>query len=271
MSRGKKRHATFPGQGRPEQTVFGRMQILPHCFPARVLVGWFRSPFDELFLAGAHRPFPPATLLAQNRALIRTGRQLQSNLPIVDLSGGVMDLPATYASYVARLLGDPAIQQKLRQGYGFRLFDLTKVCVLQTVLSLNKIARMEAALDTSDPLSVVRLTLPITFAERLILPSLSSHAPSMRVAGIWTPVSTEPISHFHVAEIGGRLLMTDGHHRGFALLKSGIRLVPGFYRQASRYVELGMPPGLLPESLLQSRRPPLLGDFLIPGVAADIY
>jgi hypothetical protein len=235
-----------------------------------VAVGWLAPHFDEFYLAGSYRPSPSKELLDENRRLLRIGRQLRIQLPLADLNDAVSDLPFEYATYVSRLLGDPTVRLKLTEGYELKLIDLYKVCVLQTVLNLAKVASMTAAIDPSDPISTARLALPMTLAPRLVLPSLSIQAQSFQVASVWTPQPPQQISHMHVAKLNGKYLLTDGHHRGYAFLRAGVQYVPGFYKVATNYGSLGLPEGLLPVSTLNKPRPPLLTDFLIEGVAVDL-
>lgn len=271
MSRRKNRQIpNFRAPVLVHQVRVGRPQISGDLFPVRVAVGWLAPHFDEFYLAGSNRPAPSKELRDQSRQLLLLGRRLRDQLPPVDLSEAVSDLPFEYAIYVSRLLGDPTVQLKLRQGFELRLIDLHKVCVLQTLISLNRVASMLATIDLSDPLSTARLALPMTFAPRLILPSLSVQAQSLQVASVLTPWPAQPISHMHVAKLYGKYLLTDGHHRGYAFLKAGVRYVPGFYKVATSYASLGLPVGLLPASTLNKNRPPLLTDFLIDGVAVDL-
>lgn len=271
MSRRKSRpNQPFLTPLRAQRVVIGRPQITGDLLPARVLIGWLTPYFDEYYLAGSYRPAPTASMLSENRQLLRQARRVRNQLVKADLGGAVTDLPPEHATYVARLLGDPAVQQKIKQGFELKLIDLHKVCVLQPVISLGRVARLTAALDMSDPLSVARLALPMTFAPRLILPSFSVQAHSMQVASVWTPQPTPPISHMHVVKLRDRYLMTDGHHRGYSFLRAGVQFVPGFFQAATTYAAIGMPPRLLPDTLLNETRPPLLTDFLIDGLAADI-
>jgi hypothetical protein len=183
----------------------------------------------------------------------------------------VSQLPGDYAPYVARLLGDPFVRQKLAQGFELVLIDLYQVCGLQTVISLDKVESMTASLDLSDPISIARLALPMTLTPALIVPSLSVYSPSMQVAQILAPRVAQPPSHMHVAKFNDRYLMSDGYHRAYVFLRAGVRYVPGFYKVARRYGDLGLPDGLLPPSLLARKRPPLLADFLVDDVAVDIH
>jgi hypothetical protein len=247
-----------------------RIQITAELFPCRVAVGWLSPHFDEYYLAGSHRPAPTKELLHENRRLLRVGRQLRDQLAPADTEGAIGELPADYAPYIARLLGDPAVQQKLKLGFQLKLVDLRKVCALQPVLSLNHVARIAARLDPSDPLSTARVALPMTLSPRLVMPALSVNARSLQVTSVSAPPPTQPISHMHVAKLNGKYLLTDGHHRGYAFLKAGVQFVPGFYIEAASYASLGLPGGLLPASTLNKSRPPMLTDFLIDGFAVDL-
>lgn len=264
-----------PRRNGPQRFFFspvigGRPQITGELFPVRALVGWLKPHFDAYYLAGSHRPNPSPSLLIQNERLLAEGRKLRLSLPVADLEAAVQELPGDYAPYLARLLGDPLIRHKLTQGYEFRLFDLHRLCGLQPVISLDKSSGMAAALDPSDPLSIGRLALPMTLTPSLVVPSLSFRAPTMRVAGVFAPGPMSPTSHLHVARLNGRHLLTDGYHRAHAFLSAGVRYVPGFYKIALTYAELGLPLGLLPASLLSSRRPPLLTDFFVDGVSVEL-
>jgi len=93
----------------------------------------------------------------------------------------------------------------------------------------------------------------------------------MFISNIQAPAPLQQPSHLHVVTLGTRYLLTDGYHRGYALLSRGIQFAPGFFKAVTSYSELGMPPGLLPEKLLDADRPPLLTDLLIDGVSVDLF
>jgi hypothetical protein len=268
--RNNRQFQSFRPAGVGYQIPVWRIQITANLFPCRVAVGWLSPHFDEYYLAGSHRPSPTKELLDQNRRLLRVGRLLRDRLAPVYTEGAIGELHADYAPYIARLLGDPVVQQKLKQGFQLKLIDLHKVCALQTVLSLNHVARIAAMLDPSDPLSTARVALPMTLSPRLVMPALSVNARSLEVTSISAPQPTQPISHIHVAKLNGKYLLTDGHHRGYAFLKAGVQFVPGFYIEATTYASLGLPPGLLPASMLNKSRPPMLTDFMIDGFAVDL-
>ncbi len=268
--RNKPQFANFGPPGVAYQMPVRRIQITAELFPCRVAVGWLSPHFDEYYLAGSHRPAPTKELLDENRRLLRVGRQLREQLAPAETEGAVGELTAENSPYIARLLGDPAVQQKLKEGFQLKLIDLRRVCALQPVLSLNHVARITAMLDPSDPLSTARVALPMTLSPRLVLPALSVNARSLEVTSISTPQPAQPISHMHVAKLNGKYLLTDGHHRGYAFLKAGVQFVPGFYIEAATYSSLGLPAGLLPASTLNKNRPPMLTDFLIDGFAVDL-
>jgi len=271
LTRRRNRQLQFRSPTTVSRIIVRRPQLNGDLFPARVIVGWLHPQFDSYYLAGSHRQAPGRDLLQENEKLLHRGRLTRLRLPVVDLRDAVGQLPGNYMPYVARFLGDPIVRQKLTQGFELVLVDLHRICGLQTVISLMKTESMTKALDLSDPLSIARLALPMTLTPDLIVPSLSTYAPSMQVAKVSVPGTTQPPSHLHVARLNDRYLMTDGYHRAYVFLRAGIRYVPGFYKVAHRYRDLDLPDGLLPQSLLARDRPPLLTDFLVDDVAVDLH
>ena len=77
-------------------------------------------------------------------------------------------------------------------------------------------------------------------------------------------------SYLQVAKFEDRYILRDGYHRSFGLLARGITHVPAFVRDFESMEQLGLPPGLLPQTAYLGERPPVLTDYSDDAVAADV-
>ena len=74
-----------------------------------------------------------------------------------------------------------------------------------------------------------------------------------------------------VAEHNGRLLLCDGYHRSYGLLRRSIHTVPCVFMRTADFAETGATrAGLIPYEILYGSRPPLVSDFLDDQVAKGV-
>jgi hypothetical protein len=74
-----------------------------------------------------------------------------------------------------------------------------------------------------------------------------------------------------VAEYNGRLLLCDGYHRSYALLKRSIHKIPCVLIKARNLEETGAArPAFIPQEILYGDRPPFVADFLDDSVTATL-
>lgn len=234
-------------------------QIRRDFLPALVLVGWLSNQLDERYLCGDHRPNPPVQLLSRNRLLIKVGRGKRDALAPLENANPISPLRSVYSAHSLELHRHPNFQMKIRDGFTVRQLDLTQICGLQPLVSLMKVRMMMTSLQSASPQAITQLALP--------LQALPTYVPFASVIGAVMPV----FSYVQVVKIGERFLLTDGYHRAVAFLNAGITSIPGLYREAGSVQEAGMGRlGELPQQLLHRRRPPLLTDFFIEGLAVTI-
>jgi hypothetical protein len=74
-----------------------------------------------------------------------------------------------------------------------------------------------------------------------------------------------------LAEHNGRLILCDGYHRAYGLLRRSIHSVPCVFMRTSDFSETGgARPGLIPYETLFGDRPPMVSDFLDETVAKEV-
>lgn len=74
-----------------------------------------------------------------------------------------------------------------------------------------------------------------------------------------------------VAEHNGRLLLCDGYHRSYGLLRRSIHTVPCVFMRTADFSETGATRlGLIPYKTLFGDRPPMVSDFLDESVATEV-
>lgn len=78
------------------------------------------------------------------------------------------------------------------------------------------------------------------------------------------------INFVQVVQYQNRLILKNGYHRTFQLLKEGETHVPAFVRTAQHYKETGgQKPGFFDEEMVTSADPPMVSDFISDG-AVDL-
>jgi hypothetical protein len=89
--------------------------------------------------------------------------------------------------------------------------------------------------------------------------------PLARIFGFAVAVS---FSFMQVASLNGRLLLRDGYHRAYGLLRRGITHAPVFTKAFERIEDMRLPQGMLPQDAYLGSCPPTLADYLNDDVSA---
>jgi hypothetical protein len=180
------------------------------------------------------------------------------------------------------------------------MVDLRTIISFQWVVADEDAAQRAQTVVPDDPDSLFSFCLPApgegvtvagTIDELNHAITFSSRNPNLRIGlpvmadvhvarGPGQPAKTEkflgfPI-HFGwpflmVAEHNGRLLLCDGYHRAYGLLRRSIRTVPCVFMRTADFSETGATrPGLIPYKTLFGDRPPMVSDFLDESVAKGV-
>jgi hypothetical protein len=225
---------------------------------------------DARYLCGDHRPNPSPALLADNGRILRLGRQAREALPRFEQATAILPLPPAYAGHSLALHQHPNFQSKFDQGYVVRLVDLRQLCALQPVVGLSKVNDMMSQLVAGDADSIASLALPLVVTRHTVI-SPTGLFDAVNVVGIHASGARAEFSYLQVAKLDERFILTDGYHRAVAFMRMGVYVVPALFREARSLIDAGLgQPGELSASLLTLKRPALVTDFLLTGVAADI-
>ena len=177
--------------------------------------------------------------------------------------------------------------------------DLRTVLSFQWVVSDDAAQRAQTVLP-DDPDSLFSFCLPAPGKEVTVAGTIdelnhaitfSSRNPNLRIGlpvmadvhvarGAGQPGKTEKFLGFPVhfgwpflmvAEHNGRLLLCDGYHRSYGLLRRSIHSVPCVFMRTADFSETGATrPGLIPYKTLFGERPPMLSDFLDESVTKRV-
>ncbi len=252
--------------------------------PARALLGWMEEGQAVLFQAGQRtdRSTPEYVERAElARAAVAARR------PGVDQEELLSEAPMDLRDHI-EALRQPAAAF-FNEGWSVAIVDLRKVCGVQTHVFTDHTEQRTAVADANDLRSLAAISLPLPVQAELPAQFdqvrqawiLSAANPNLRIVGNWLgplnqgavglgfAVSLTP-SYLQVARFQNRFLLRDGYHRAYGLLRRGIFLVPSFFRDFGPFQDLGLPPGMLPQSAYLGDRPPLLTDYLDDAVSADV-
>jgi hypothetical protein len=174
------------------------------------------------------------------------------------------------------------------------IVDLTRLISFQRAVNLEQIADRVAAAAPGDWAALAEICLPLGGAEEEDLHgtfdkdgrgvTITSHNPNLRVGHVRTVPGPEGgnarvigftlmfgTRHVHVVEYKGRHFLKDGYHRCHGLLARGITRVPAIYERARSFADVhsGSTTFVSQEYLLGTH-PPMLTDFLHPGVSATV-
>jgi hypothetical protein len=176
------------------------------------------------------------------------------------------------------------------EGWEVAVADLRRVCSIQPVIFTDHAeeraqelhpGNLSALAALSLPLPVATHSLPAQFDHVKNAWMLSSANPNLRVLGNWGgevqpgiigfgfAVQVSP-SFMQIASFRGRLLLRDGYHRAYGLLRRGITEVPVFTKSFSTVESLELNPGMLPQDAYLGERPATLQDYLDDRVAVDV-
>ncbi len=258
---------------------------------ARALLGWLREDEATRWLAGNEAA---ATRNPLHRELARRARTVVETRPAFTLpTDAVAPLPAEIVHHIDLLRAHPESGNTIAQMGEPRLIDLGQVIGAQKQIVVGEAMDRVAGAAAADLLGIARVTLPLPKREPISWNFdaqrnafvLNSPNQNLRVVGHFnstvggeTPgvvfdsfgfALSYQRSYMQVASIGGRLLLRDGYHRAYGLLRAGIRHVPAFVREFSAWEEASLPAGLLPPEVCLGMRPPMLTDYLDDAVAID--
>jgi len=246
---------------------------------ARALTAWLSSE-DAARLRGN----PDPTRDQEGRAA-RDGRP-----PGVDQSGVLQAWPADLEAYGAALRSSEVAQTMFEDGW-----DLGYIADLRRVIAAQPTVFVDPAADTvdiapSDTDAVARIALPLSppaaqiptrFDAERQLWVITSANPNLRITGTFGAevqpnvlgfgflVQVLP-SFISVAELDGRLILTDGYHRTFRLLSAGVSEAPVFTRHFDDPASL-FRSGMLPPEAYCGERPPTLQDYHDDRVAEEVW
>lgn len=251
----------------------------PAEFKARTLAAWL--PLEE-----GERP---ADGPGSTDWLTRAAAKLAMRPPSPDQAGVVRPLPAILDDHVEQLRQSPDARRMFDDGWAVAL-----VVDLRRLVSAQRSVRVDyyrdAARTQSDIRAIARLTLPLErpsaqiateFDPALQAWRLTSPSPNMRITGRFADerragafdfgFTVEVLTSFlSVAEYRRRLILRDGYHRAYRLIRAGIFTAPAFVR-AYRDDEPVFAGETLPAAIWTGDRPPLLGDFGDDTVAHDSW
>lgn len=180
------------------------------------------------------------------------------------------------------------------------MVDLRTVMSFQWFVSGQDAAKRAQTVLADDPDSLFSFCLPAPGKEVTVAGTIdelnhavtfSSRNPNLRIGlpvmadvhvarGPGQPAKTEKFLGFPVhfgwpflmvVEHNGRLLLSDGYHRSYGLLRRSIHTVPCVYMRTADFYETGATrPGLIPYETLFGDRPPMVSDFLDESVAKGV-
>jgi hypothetical protein len=214
---------------------------------------------------------------------------LATRSPFPDQAGVIQALPAMLNEHVAQLRHSPDARRmfddhwavalvvdlrRLVSAQGFVLTDYHTAAVsaepdirsvAHTTLPLER-PPAQIATDFDPALQVWRVTSPSTNMR-----ITSRFADETRAGAFGVGFTVEVLTSFlSVAEYGRRLILRDGYHRAYQLIRAGIFSAPAFVR-AYRDDETVFVGETLPKEIWTGDRPPLLADFGNGTVAHDIW
>ena len=262
-----------------------------HRLLARALLGWLREDEAARWLAGNEAASARNPL---HRELARRARAVVEARPAFAApTDAVKPLPAELAHHIDLLRAHPESGNTIAQMGEPRLVDLGQVIGAQKQIVVGEAMDRVAGAAATDLLGIARVTMPLPRREPISWNFdaqrnafvLSSPNHNLRVVGHFNSTVGGEVpgvlfdsfgfalayqrSYMQVVAIGGRLLLRDGYHRAYGLLRAGIRHVPAFVREFSGWEEANLPAGLLPREVCLGARPPLLTDYIDDTVAID--
>jgi hypothetical protein len=249
----------------------------------RGLIGWMRPTDAKASLAG-----PGIQPTAEHEAIAQRACAAVTARPVgLDQTGALSDVPNELADHVQQLKDNAASALYFNEGWRVVVADLTRVCAMQPHVATDDSSQRAAGLSGDDIRAVAQVTLPVgsltpiaaAFNEDKKAWVFSSANPNLRVFGhaqgdapvapIFGFAVGVSLSFMQVASFNGRLLLRDGYHRAYGLLRRGITRAPVFVREFERFEDMRLPSGMLPQDAYLGLRPPTLADYLNDEVSAE--
>jgi hypothetical protein len=205
----------------------------------------------------------------------------------LDQTGLIEPQPEVLNAYIEQLRQNPAAALFFAEGWAVGIANLSRVCAVQPTIATDDATQRAAEVDVDDLLSIAAVTLPIGSGTPVRVAYngdkkawvFSSANPNLRILGemqgeaqgarIFGFGVGAPSSFMQVASYNGRLLLRDGYHRAYGLLRRGIIHAPVFVREFERFEDLRLPMGMLPQDSYLGMRPPTLADYLDDAVSAN--
>ena len=276
-----------------QQTIAAGKNSLSHVTrPARALIGWMQQAEAQLMLAERITDQAGSQVHVDRATLARAAVAARS--PFADDQQILVEPGEELQAHIASLVGHNDFKAFQAEGWSVKIADLSRVVALQPMVFWDHAQERASSAVAEDMVVLARITIPIRSAtETLPLqfdPSrntwmITSRNPNLRIAGQFNaPVDvgggqqmtacgflvTVLPSFVQVVRFRGRLLLRDGYHRSLGLIAKGITRVPVLFRQFGQFDALGLGPGMLPEAAYLGPQPPLLGDYLIDTVSAEV-
>jgi len=177
-------------------------------------------------------------------------------------------------------------QELFDDGWRLQSVDLTRLIAIQPVTFTDHYAEIMSSLSADESERVARITLPLPDDSPPLVQSapdgrawiVSSNNPHLQVgeavqdpsAGVLGFKLARATSILKVAELNGRALCLDGHHRAYQLLRRHVIEAPALVRSFSSLAETGVPAGLLSEDVCLGDHPALVADLMSRRVSADV-
>jgi hypothetical protein len=255
--------------------------------PARALIGWMDRGEALLFMT-SRRADLAAT--PEQQALVDAARTaVVSRAAGLDQEGLIEEAPREFADHIEKLRTYPPAEELFEEGWRVVVVDISRVRAAQPIVHVDHAEERTESAGATDVASIAAITIPIqTPAE---LPGgfdaaqkawvLTSANPNLRITGAWSgQVNGQAGLGFHVgllpsfvrvASFQGQLVLVDGYHRAFGLLRRGITRFPALVGDVTTVEALGLPQmGMLPQNAYLGDRPALIRDYLNDEVAADV-
>ncbi|MFY9825493.1 MAG: hypothetical protein WAM82_29235, partial [Thermoanaerobaculia bacterium] len=201
----------------------------------------------------------------------------------VDTSNAVSEAPPGLEDHVATLQAHPILARSFEEGWDVRMVDLTKLSPVQGYVFSDHPLNPVLAGVATDPLSLAAVTLPVpadvdlpfqfvpekrawvfTSEDLNLRATRDFHAKIGPGVGTFGFLVCMAPSVLRVAAYANRLVLVDGNHRAFGLLRRGIDRVPALFKRHSSWPQLPDSSAMLSQATLLGDRPPYLSDFLKP-------
>jgi len=249
----------------------------------RALIGWMRATDAKASLAG-----PGSQPTAEHEAIVQRACAAVIARPVgLDQTDVLSEMANDSADHIQKLKENPASAIYFNEGWRVAIADLTRVCAIQPHVSTDDALQRAEGVTRDDIRAVAQVTLPVdsstpiaaAFNEDKKAWVFSSANPNLRVFGqaqgqlpvapIFGFAVGVSLSFMQVASFNGRLLLRDGYHRAYGLLRRGITRAPVFVREFERFEDMRLPSGMLPQDAYLGLRPPMLADYLNDDVSAE--